>query len=278
MEQAFFDSTAARIKKTFSLDIDRALPVWARRTNAIVRRELGNYWKTLTPDLGLILRVYLIQVGLIMLSFPFPVLFVLLMPTVTVTLVLLPVGLAIYGQILYRIGTNAAASVVKERTNSTRDLLLLVPQPAQHTILSKIAAAVWRQTENLSLVIMGTALASLPLLIIQYDIFLSVSDNPILMRLGLAAALGMAILRVLIEPVMIGALGTLVGAAIPARIPAMVMTMIFAATYFGLINLLRLAPMDTPARLFVEILLPIILPLFITVFAIKAATFLFTKD
>lgn len=278
MEQAFFDSTAARIKQTFTRDIDRSLPSWARRTNAIVRRELGSYWKTLTPDMGLVLRVYLIQVGLILLSFPFPVLFVLLMPTVTVTLVLLPVGLIIYGQILYHIGASAAASVVKERANSTRDLLLIIPQTAQNTLLSKMAAAVWRQTENLSLIIIGTALASLPLLIIQYDIFLSVTDNPILMRLGLAAALGMAILRVLIEPIMIGTLGVLVGAAIPARIPAIVMTTIFAATYFGLINLIRLAPMDTAGRLFVEIVLPIILPLLITFLAVKIATHLFTKD
>jgi len=278
LEQAFFDNTAARIKQTFTSEIDRTLPSWARRTNAIVRRELGSYWKTLTPDMGSLLRVYLIQVGLILLSFPFPVLFVLLMPTVTVTLVLLPVGLVIYGQILYRIGAGAAASVVKERANSTRDLLLIIPQPAQNTILSKISASIWRQTENLSLVIMGTALASLPLLIIQYDIFLSVTENPILMRLGLAAALGMAILRVMIEPIMIGAIGAVVGAAIPARIPAIVMTAIFAATYFGLINLIRLAPMDTAGRLFVEIVLPILLPLLITFLAIKTATYLFTKD
>ena len=57
-------------------------------------------------------------------SFPFPLLFVLLMPTVTVTLVLLPVGLIMYAQILYYIGSAAATSVVKERSNGTRDLLL----------------------------------------------------------------------------------------------------------------------------------------------------------
>lgn len=278
MERAFVDTASARIKQTFNSEIDTNLPEWARRTNPVVRRDLGSYWKTLTPDLSLVLRVYLIQVGLIILSFPFPLLFILLMPTVTVTLVLLPIGLVVYGQILYRIGTAAAASVVKERSNSTRDLLLMIPQPARDTILSKVAAAVWRQTENLSLVIVGTALASLPLLIIQYDMFLSVEDNPIVTRIGLTFALGMSILRVMIEPLMVGALGTLIGAAIPSRISAMVTTAIITTAYFLLINLVRFAQLDDLSRLLVEIVLPIALPLLITLLALRGATALFTRD
>lgn len=278
MERAFVDTASARIKQTFNSEIDTNLPEWARRTNPVVRRDLGSYWKTLTPDLMLVLRVYLIQVGLIVLSFPFPLLFILLMPTVTVTLVLLPIGLIVYGQILYRIGTAAAASVVKERGNGTRDLLLMIPQPAHDTILSKVAAAVWRQTENLSLVIVGTALASLPLLIIQYDMFLSVEDNPIITRVGLTFALGMSILRVMIEPIMVGALGALVGAAIPSRISAMVTTAIITAAYFLLINLVRFAQLDDAGRLLVEIVLPIVLPLLITLLALRGATALFTRD
>jgi hypothetical protein len=225
-----------------------------------------------------VLRVYLIQVGLIVLSFPFPILFVLLMPTVTVTLVLLPIGLVVYGQILYRIGTAAAASVVKEHRNGTRDLLLIIPRPARDTLLSKIAASIWRQTENLSLVIVGTALASLPLLIIQYDMFLSVNDNPILMRFGLTFALGMSILRVMIEPIMVGALGVLIGAAIPSRISAMVTTIIITAAYFLLINLVRFAQLDELGRLVVEIVLPILFPVIITYVSLRVATTLLTRD
>lgn len=278
VERAFFDTASARIKQTFNNEIDTNLPKWARRTNPIVRRDLGSYWKTLTPDMGLVLRIYLIQVGLIILSFPFPLLFVLLMPTVTVTLVLLPIGLVVYGQILYRIGTAAAASVVKEHRNGTRDLLLIIPHSARETLLSKIAASIWRQTENLSLVIVGTALASLPLLIIQYDMFLSVNDNPILMRFGLTFALGMSILRVMIEPVMVGALGVLIGAAIPSRISAMVTTIIITAAYFLLINLVRFAPIDEVGRLVVEIVFPILFPVIITYFSVRVATTLLTRD
>ena len=278
MDRAFFDAAAIRIKQTFTSEIDTNLPLWARRTNPIVRRDLGSYWKTLTPDMHLVLRVYLIQVGLILVSFVFPVLFILLMPTVTVTLVLLPVGLVLYAQILYGIGAATATSVVKERSNATLDLLLIIPHTALHTILSKVAAATWRQTENLSLIIMGTALASLPLMIIQYDIYLSFNTHPILMRVGLILGLGMAIVRVLIEPIMIGAIGALVGAAIPARIPAVVTTTVLGAAYFLMINLVRFAKLDEMGHLFVEILLPVALPLLIILISFRLAAHLLVRD
>lgn len=278
MDRAFFDAAALRIKQSFTSEIDANLPVWARRTNPIVRRDLGSYWKTLTPDMMLVLRVYLVQIALIAVSFVIPVLFVLLMPTVTVTLVLLPVGIILYGQILYHIGAAAATSVVRERSHDTLDLLLIIPHSTQHTLFSKVAAAIWRETENLSLIIMGTALASLPLMIIQYDIFLSLTDHPVLMRFSLALGLGMAILRVLIEPIMIGALGTLIGAALPARVPAVVTTTILGAAYFLLINLPRLAPLDVTGRLVIEIVLPVVLPLILTYGAFRAAAMLLVRD
>jgi len=278
LDRAFFDAAAIRVKHTFTNEIDANLPKWARRTNPIVRRDLGSYWKTLTPDMMLVLKVYLVQVGLVLLSFVFPVLFVLLMPTVTVTLVLLPVGLVLYAQILYGIGAAAATSVAKERSNATLDLLLIIPHTALHTILSKVAASMWRQTENLSLIIMGTAMASLPLMIIQYDIYLSFNTHPILMRFGLMLGLGMAIVRVLIEPIMVGAIGALIGAAIPARIPAIVTTTVLVGAYFLLINLVRFAPHDEYSRLFVEIALPVVLPLLIILFSFRAAAYLLTRD
>lgn len=278
MDRAFFDAAAIRITQTFTTEIDRNLPLWARRTNPIVRRDLGSYWKTLTPDLSLVLRIYLVQVGLILFSFVFPAIFILLMPTVTVTLVLLPVGLVMYAQILYGIGAAAATSVARERSHTTLDLLLIIPHSTLHTLFSKVAASIWRQTENLSLIVMGAVLVSLPLLVIQYDVFLSFEDNPFLMRFGLILALGMAIVRVLIEPVMIGALGALVGAAVSSRIPAILTTVGLGGAYFLLINLARLAPLDIGMRLFVEIVLPIALPLIITPLAFRGAASLLTRD
>jgi len=278
VDQAFFDAATARISKTFVHEIDRDLPEWARRSNPIVRRHLGSYWKTLTPDMSEIGRVYLAQVGFILLTFLFPVLFTLLMPTVTVTLVLLPIGVVLYLQILYFVGAAAATSVVKEQRNETLDLLLIIPRPTLHVLYSKVAAAIWRHTENLSLVLVGTALASLPLLIIQYDIYFSLNTNPILMRLAMMMALGAAIIRILLEPIMVGSIGVLMGAALPSRIPAIVSTTIFTASYFLLINLARFLPLDPIGRIFVEIVLPLALPPVITVIAFRAAAFLLVRD
>ena len=214
--------------------------------------------------MSLILRLYVAQVVLIIVSLVMPVTFMLLMPTVTVTLVALPFGIVMYGQVLYHVGAGAATSVVKEWRNDTLDLLLIIPRPALDILLSKVAASVWRRTENLTLIILGAALASLPLMIIQYDMYFSLSTEPVVTRLALMAALGVAILRVLIEPVMVGALGVMVGAAVPSRLAAVISTTCLTAAYFLLINLARLLPLDEGGHLLVEILLPLALPLLIT--------------
>jgi hypothetical protein len=278
VDQAFFDAATARINKTFRNEIDRDLPEWARRSNPIVRRHLGSYWKTLTPDLGAIVRVFLVQVGFVLITFIFPLLFTLLMPTVTVTLVLLPVGFVMYSQILYYVGAAAAVSVVKERRNDTLDLLLIIPRPVSQVLYSKVAASIWRHTENLTLILVGTALASLPLLIIQYDIYFSLNDHPVLMRFGMLAALGSAILRLLLEPIMMGALGVLMGAAIPARVPAIVSTTVIGAAYFLMINLARFTPLDNAGRILIEIVLPLGLPILITLISFRLAAHLLTRD
>ena len=88
----------------------------------------------------------------------------------------------------------------------------------------------------------------------------------------------MSILRVMIEPIMVGALGVLIGAAIPSRISAMVTTIIITAAYFLLINLVRFAQLDELGRLVVEIVLPILFPVIITYFSLRVATTLLTRD
>ncbi len=128
------------------------------------------------------------------------------------------------------------------------------------------------------MIILAAALISLPLILIQYDIYFSLSDQPVVMRLALIAALGAAILRVIIEPIMVGALGVMVGAAVPSRLSAIVGTTALSASYFLLINLVRLIPLGDAGRLFVEIVLPVALPLLITWGAFRAAARFLTAD
>jgi hypothetical protein len=259
-------------------ELDRWLPVWARRTNPIVRRHLGAYWKMMSTDPWLITRIYLAQVIFIALSIPLPFLLTLLMPTVTVSLVLLPVGSIMYGQLLYTIARQSALSMVDERRNNTLELIRAIPLPRVNILYSKVAAAVWRQVEDIGLLLLMTSLFSLPLIIIQHDIYFSLDAEPLLMRVGTLLGLAVSLLRLILEPIMIASVGVLVGTIARQRIPATIAMVLLGIAYFLLINFIRLLPVDVTGRLLVEVILPLALPLIVTALALRVSAFLLDRD
>ncbi len=272
MQRALIDAAAVPVLgQREGRELDRALPEWARRSNPIVRRHLGAYWKMLTPNVGLIVRLFLLQVALVLASIAFPALLTILMPTVTVSLVLLPLAFVMYAQLLIHVGVMSADSVVAERRNGTLDLLLVIPRSLTHILYGKVAAAVWRQVENLGMLALGVVLVSIPVLIIQNDILYSIADNPLLMRAGVILALASSLLRLILEPIMIGAIGTLVGAAMPLRIPALVATLLTGVAYFAAINLVRLLPLDPFTQLLIDTVLPVVLPVVIALASFRLA-------
>lgn len=273
------DSRAARLFiRPESVAVDQRLPEWARRTNPVVRRHLGAYWKMLTPDFGIIFRLVALQAAFVVLSYPVPQLFTVIMPTVTVSLVLLPAALIMYMQLLIAVGTASTISMADERRNDTLPLLLIIPRPLQHILYSKVAAALWRQVENFGLIQIAVALFSLPILIIQYDILLSMESNPILMRVTLLLALVSALLRIALEPIMVGALGVMCGAFVRGRVPSVVVTALLVAAYFGVTNGLRLLSLDPLARILVDTVLPVVLPVLITLGAFRFAAVFLRRD
>lgn len=278
-QRALVDQAAVRmiipVEKT---DMDQQLPEWARRSNPIVRRQLGAYWKTLMPDLGLIVKLVLLQVVFIAISYAIPAVFTVIMPTVTVSLVLLPCAAIIYLQSLVSIAATNAVTLVDERRKDTLPLLLMIPRPLTHILYSKVAAGMWRQIENLGIVWLAVVLFSMPLLIIQYDLLFSIETNPLLMRGALLVALASALIRLFLEPIMIGSIAVLMGAITWARVPAVVGTVLLAGAYFLAINLLRLLPLDPALRLFVDSILPLIAPLVITFGALRLATWALRRD
>lgn len=258
--------------------IDENLPEWARRSNPIVRRHLGTAWKTFTPNPRLLLRLYGLQVIIIAISIAAPFVFALLMPTVTVSLVLIPIGAVMYAQILVQTGSMSATYMVDERRNETLSLTLVIPQPTRNIIFSKIAAALWRHVENLMLMSLAVVLFSLPLMIIQYDIQFSIMESPGLVRIGLALGLAVSLLRLWIEPIMFGALGAVYGAASRSRVQAITATLLTGGAYFAFVNLARLLPVDGAWRLVIETALPIVLPLLIIFVSLRATQRLLTQD
>src|SRR5262245_60106910 len=107
--------------------MDRRLPTWARRSNPIIRRQLGAYWKTLLPEVGFLRRAFVIQTALIVLSFFWPIVFDLALPAITASILLFPFAVVMYGNVLLSIGIAAVSAMTQELQSGTLDLLRVTP-------------------------------------------------------------------------------------------------------------------------------------------------------
>jgi hypothetical protein len=264
VEQAQTDLSVIHLPAKYqNLEIDQRLPLWARRSNPIIRRQLGMYWKTILPEVSVLVKLVVAQVGLVALSLLWPFLFDLALPTITAALLLFPIALYLYAHILMSIGVASTLSVVDEVRKDTIDLIRATPMPLLSILASKMAASIWRQVENLGLLMMAVAVLSMPLLISQYATLYPLDDYPYLSRIAMALGLVVALVRLALEPFMIAAIGQVAGAAFPVRSTAIITTSFLGTFYFLLINLARLVPTSWPIGFFVEFVLPVVLPLLI---------------
>ena len=244
-------------------DIDADLPYWARRSNPIVRRELGMAWRTMLPEIGLLRQAFIIQSILIALTLPFPFLIELALPTVTAAIILLPFALVVYARVLIIVSSSGARSMTNELQNDTLNVLRTTPFSLIEIIVSKAAAAMWRQVEDLGLLMLGVALLSTPLLISYYGTLWPLDHNPLLPRVAIVLGLGVSIVRMLLEPFMVAMIGIFMGMALHSRSAATTGTLIVGGFYFLCLNLARLVHLSWPMRFVVDFVLPIGLPLLI---------------
>lgn len=278
MQHTLSESSPARLFHLDERALDHKLPEWARRTNPIVRRELGIYWKIMPIDGWQIGRYMAFQGVIIALSLLAPFLLALMMPFATISIVVLPMVFVLYIYSLFHLTIQAARSMVNETVNDSLDLLRVCPRPLQEILYSKGAAAVWRQIENLGLVIIGTALCSLPLLIIFYDQWVNAVEQPLLMRVGVATALITSVLRIPLEAALGAALGVLVGSMVRQRTPAQLASALLLLAYFVLINALRLPAWSTEIRFIVETVLPLAVPLLLITLCFRLAVWRLGQD
>ncbi len=278
LERPTVDVRLATFLEQRKRDLDRRLPEWARRSNPIVRRHLGIYWKTLLPEIRPLLTMYLAQVILIALSVPFPILFDLAMPMITASIILLPLAIVVYGKLLIAITTSSAETIVNEQKKNTLALLRVTPIPLKDILLSKMAASIWRQVEDIGLLLVAALAFSLPLLILQYASFWPLDEYPLVARAAMALGLAASLVRLLFEPVMVGAIGIMAGAVLPYRHWARTSAASLTLFYFVFINLLRRLPMGWEGRIFIEIVLPLILPVVIAWVAFYIAHHALTRD
>lgn len=265
----------------FTPSIDRRLPYWARRSNPVVRRHLGVHWKVLPLEVDLLVRLLLIQGAVIAVSAAIPILLPLLFTLLPVSMVLLPFVLIGYVRVLIGVGSFTVRMMVDEQHNNTLALLRTTPMPLRHILYSKGAAGVWRQIEDLGLIIMGTAVLSLPVIGLQYAAYWPLEDLTTiswLSRVALGMGLIGSIARLFIEPAMIAACAIAIGSIVPSRAPALIALTGLGFFYFLLINLPRLMPMTPELRVLLESILPIVLPVAITFLAFRLAEYVLRRD
>ncbi len=258
--------------------LDRRLPQWARRSDPIVRRHLGIYWKMLPLETDLLARIFLIQTAFILISIVVPIVLPLVFTLLPVSLTMLPFVFIAYGRTLVSVGVFATRMIVDEQRNNTLALLMTTPLSLRHILFGKAAAAVWRQIEDLSLILMAVSLLSLPFIGLQYAGYWSFEDFTLVSRLSLIVGLASSLIRVVVEPFMIAAMAMAIGAGVPARVPAMISLGVAAGFYFLLVNLPRFMNLTAEARILVEFVLPVVLPLVVTWASFRLAIYILRRD
>ncbi len=207
---------------------------WMNSRNPIVRRHLGLYWRTLPPELrplwGWGLGWALAFGTLIFLPNLQDSLLILLI----VSLLVMPIVLIGYGYCLFGIATYSAQMSHSEFHNNTLPLLVVTPMSLIQVFFGKIAAALWRQMDDLYLVAYAIMAVSPPALFAIYNEVWHGAEGqmPSLIVITLGS-LFISAVRMVLEPIMVGAVGVACGALLPSRSSAIILSVLVNAGVFG---------------------------------------------
>ncbi len=235
---------AADAKPQNLLEIDErspmeTLPYWARATNPIVRRHLGLYWRTLPPEFEPIFYICGFWVLALLAGLFFPFVTDLATTVIVVSVLVIPVGIIFYLRALFSIAANSAAAMADEIRNNTMPLLMSTPMSLEQIFLGKVASAIWRKMDDLSLIVQGAAIFGPPLIIMHYaGLFPLRESGPVVYLLIIVMSVT-ALLRLVLEPLMFGMVGVGIGAFVPFRAIAITSSVAWVAFYFVLINMLQ---------------------------------------
>jgi hypothetical protein len=271
-------SSKPSIWADFTPTIDEHLPQWARRSNPIVRRHLGVHWKVLPLEIELLVRLLGVQGGLLLVSIPLPIVLPLVFTLLPVALVMLPFVFLAYGRLLIYVGAFTVRMIIDEQQNNSLSLLRTTPISLRHILYSKASAGVWRQVEDLGLLVIAAALLSLPAIGLQYAVYWPFEEVNLVSRLTLGAGLLASIARLFLEPMMVASMAILVGSVVTQRTQALISLAGLGVFYFILINLPRLLPLPPETRILVDFVLPVVLPLVISVTAFQLAISILRQD
>jgi ABC-type Na+ efflux pump permease subunit len=247
--------------------MDTHLPPWARRSNPVIRYELGQFWKCLLPDFGLLARLLGVQAGL-MLVLPVPVIMTLTLPIAMLTVVTVPVLGFIYITVLVAVVFHTATAVAQDRERNMLDLLRVSPLPLTHITLGKVAAAMWRTIEALNIVLIGAVIFSLPVLVIVHLGSDMTAGYQLPQRVLAMLAVIALPLRLLLEPFFFAAMALVAGLLLPTRAAAVTVTLAVMVFYYVGVSVPLLANLTWAGRLLAEVVVPLALPVLGTVVCI----------
>ena len=241
-------------------------------------RHLGGWYRAELPETRALLRIYLIQMVFLLLTFVAPFLFVFTIPFMTACLFLLPFGFYFYARVLLHIMADSVATMTEELRGNTLELLRTTPFELSEILLSKAASALWRQMGVISSLLLFVSLVSLPVLSVQVFGEWHWEERQLLSRLALMSSLTSVLLRLLVEPLMVSILSIALAVSLPYRGLATIWTVCVMCFYFLLINLPRLMPLSWPLRFLVEYLLPVLLPVLLTFLFMRYAIHAIRRD
>jgi len=217
----------------------RSLPYWARASNPIVRRHLGLYWRTLPPELKPVFTITGAWLLALLVGIVFPLVIDLATMLIVVSVIVIPVGMLFYLSALVSICANAAAVMADEIRNNTLTLLMSTPMTLEQILLGKVASAIWRKMDDLVLILYGAAIFGPPLIVMHYAGIFPIRESGALTIPLIAVMMVTSLLRLLLEPLMLGMVGVAIGAYVPYRSIAMGSAVAWMGFYFLLINMLQ---------------------------------------
>jgi len=276
---ATIETRSEFVRRVFMpVEVDSGLPDWARRSNPIVRRELGIYWRVFTPQIGPIVRWYGIQSAAILLTIPFPPLFAPILMLVIASATLAPLVFATYVRMLADIAVDSVDSITNEIHNDTFTLLRVTPVTMREIILSKVIASIWRRMEAFDTVLIASLFLGTPLIGFAQILLWPADLYPGRAQWMTVIIMAVSMLRLPLEAFMIASMGAAMGAAARTRSIGVIITGALGFFYFLLINLARLLDLPLIGVALVEIVLPLTLPLMLGLFFVRLTERLIEDD
>lgn len=259
-------------------DIDANLPKWAQRKNPIILRQLGAHWRVFLPQLGPLIRVFLLQAFIVLMSIQFGWMYIIILTFLIPVLVALPFVVGLYVQTLGRTINYAATGMSEEYEHDTLRLLRTTPFSTQEIVLSKISAAAWRQAEDMEQLLAYLSIIAVPPLMAIYLALWPPEEIQGINQLLTLVTFASLLIRLPLEIFMVSALGTMLGATIRFRSTAYLATAVLVFFYYLLLFLARFVGMPWPTQMIVDAIVPLVLPVIIAYGAMRLTVIQIERD